>query len=405
MTAFPALSEAFTLNEMAVVEEHGLEVVAISLSRPRDRVTHPDARLFEGRTIYLSYDPLALIFANLRALLRSPRRYAHAGLYAITGHPSTWFSLQRGRSALWKSLLLFPFLVEVAARLRARGVRHVHASTVAISGTAAIILSRLLGVPYSLTGHGGDLWFYAPDDLQRRIERAGFFTTVSEDNRRRLLRRFPSLDPDLVHVIRLGVYLDRFLPRRVEAPGTDAADPLPVLVTVARLDPLKGYDTLLQTARILVERDVEYRWALIGDGPIRRELEDAISCPPLNGRVEILGFRSQDEVRDLLRGASLFILPSRSEGLPVVLMEALACGVPCISTPINGIPEIVRHGSNGLLVSAGDPVALADAVERLLRHPAERRRLAHAARPSVEGEYDIRLTGRRIADLLRRSLA
>src|SRR5207245_11340320 len=223
---------------------------------------------------------------------------------------------------------------------------------------------------------------------------------------RRLLSRLPALAPASVRVVRLGVYLDRFLPRGTAPPATSQASrATPTLVTVARLDPFKGYDTLIETARLLAGRQLDYRWLVIGDGPIRPEIEQATSGPPLEGRVEILGFRSQDEVRELLRDATLFVLPSRTEGLPVVLMEALACGVPCISTPITGIPEIVRDGANGLLVPPGDPVALADAVERLLLNPEEQRRLARAARPSVEGEYDIRLTGRRIADLLRRSLA
>src|SRR5207245_5439729 len=211
MTVFPAVSEAFTLNEMLAVEDEGLEVIPISLAQPRDPLAHGDARLLASRAMYLCRNPLKVLRANVTFVLRSPRPYLQALAYTVTGHRVSWFSLERGRSAAWKALLLFPFLVEIALRLKAKQVRHVHASLAAISGTAAIILARLLAQIFSMTGHHGDLWFYPPDDLRLRIESASFFTTVAEYNRRRLLQIYPSLNPSLVHVVRLGVPLDRFL--------------------------------------------------------------------------------------------------------------------------------------------------------------------------------------------------
>src|SRR5882724_2452905 len=384
---------------MTQVEHEGLTILPVSLSRRRDSTIHPDAVRFIPRTAYLSRSPLSILRANLRFAVRSPRRYAHAAEYVFTGHMASWLAIGPGRSTGWKALLLFPSLVELAERLRAAHVSHLHASMASISGTAAILLSRLLERPYSITGHHGDLWFYPPDDLPQRIRGAKFFTTVAEYNRRRLLELYPTLDPAWIHVVRLGVHLDRFTP----APRSDRGPTTgpPILLTVARLDPIKGYDTLVRAARLLVTRGQDFRWHLVGDGPMRANLEKAVSVPPLAGRVELLGFKSQEEVCELFRQATLFVLPSHSEGLPVALMEALASGIPCVSTPVNGIPEIIQNGVNGLLIPPGDPQALAEAIATILNDRGLRSSMAAAARPSMEKDYDIRRTGRMMAALFR----
>lgn len=402
MTVFPTVTETFTLNEMLEVERHGIEIVPASLGQPRDRVTHRSALGMASRTEYLHLGPIRLLMSNLRMFLRSPRRYLSALMYCFSGHPTSWITVTPGRTATWKALLLFPCLAELAERLDRMNVSHLHATSASIAGTAAIILSKLLGRPYSLTGHGQDLWAYPPDDLSRRIERAAFFTTVAEHNRRRILETYPEVRPETIRLIRLGTRLDQF-ERAADGPRS-MHEETPIVLTIARLEPVKGHDVLLRSAKQLVGRGIPFHWLLVGDGSLRSSLESEVAAAGLKERLEFAGFLRHEEVLALYRRAHLCVLSSRSEGLPIVLMEALAASVPCIATSVGGVPEIVEHGVNGLLVPPDNPAELSEAIETLLLDPPLRARMARAARNSIVSRYDIRNTGEAMARLFRQSI-
>ena len=253
-----------------------------------------------------------------------------------------------------------------------------------------MLASSLSGIPFSFTAHAVDLYKdnVSRDDLARKAAAARFVVTVSRYNLEFLESLAPGVRDKLV-LARCGIDLDRFAPR-----------PLPPqpsrMLCVARLIAKKGVGTLIEACRLLRDRGVALECEIVGEGPLRRKLEAQVREAGLGDLVRLTGPATQLAVRERYAAAHLFVLPciiapdGDRDGLPIAILEALACGLPVISTPVAGIPEVLRDGANALLVPPGDPPALADAVARLLSDPPLYHRLAANARASVEPRFDRR---------------
>lgn len=392
---FPVLSETFVLNELLGLEAQGVPLHVFSLMRPNDPRFHDDLPKLKARVSYVPdvTDPAKALRHNRRLAGRAGRRYRRTLLYVI----------RQGKPELLWRLLQAGYVANEARRLR---LRHLHAQFANRPTTVALLASRLTGVPFSFTAHATDIFKHAVDRrvLARKIREARFVVTVSEFNRDYLASLAAGADRKIVRVHN-GIDVDRFSPN-----GTPSPKPFRI-ICVARLVEKKGLPYLVDACAMLRERGVEFRCDIIGKGRLRSELGRRIKELGLRRTVRLLGPKTQGEVLAEYRASNLYVLPAivgsdgNREGLPVSIVEALACGLPVIATPVTGIPEVVRDGHNGLIVPSADSAKLAEAVERVIRDPRLYRRLREGARPSVLSAFDRRRTVAELHRLIQEAAA
>lgn len=381
MSRFPKISETFILYEILELERQGVSIEVFPLVREEGTVVHAEAAEVVERAHFNHLASWATISAQVYWLRRSPRAYL-----------SAWTTTIRGNRAspkfLLRSLYVMPQAAVFARRAIALGVSHVHAHWATHPTLAALQIHRLTGLPYSFTAHAHDI-YVEQAMLDEKIRGARFVVTISEYNRRLLASRDPQ-QADKIVVVHCGIDPDVFRPE------PRSANELFTLVCTASLEEKKGHPYLIEACAMLRERGVPFRCLLIGDGPDRADIQRMIDRFGLAEQVTLLGARPRADVVRALASADTFVLPSvttsngRQEGIPVALMEAMAMGKPVVATRISGIPELVDHDLNGLLVPERDAVALADALERLATDPALCQRLAHAGRAKVASEFNLR---------------
>jgi colanic acid/amylovoran biosynthesis glycosyltransferase len=391
---FPVLSETFILNEILALEARGVEVHVFPLAPTRDPRFHEGVGRMKA-TIH--YVPGA---AELRTLLRHARRLA-------ARHPRTYRRQLLKVVATGRLALLWQFLQAsyVADRARRVGVAHLHAHFANEPATVAQQASGLIGVPFSFTAHAFDIYRAVNARLlARKLRDARFTVTVSRYNVD-FLRSVANGGGGRIELIRNGIDLDRFTP----APQPPAG-PFSILA-VARLVEKKGLALLVEACRHLRDRGLDFRCEIVGKGAQRAELERQIRACDLAAHVHLAGPLPQQEIVERYQRAHVLVLPcivgsdGNRDGLPVSIVEALACGLPVISTDVTGIPEAVRNGCNGLIVPQGDVPELAAAIERLMLDPALLGNLRAAARSSIQEEFDERCTAARLHALLAEEVA
>lgn len=381
---FPTLSETFIVREIHALRDRGWQIDIYPLWRDDPDQVHPDVPSLLAHVRWTHPLSLAAFLATLTMLVRRPGRSLSAlGLILsdLRRHP---------RRAII-GLGLFPVIVWMASDLERRGVRHVHAHFASYPTLAANIIQRLTGISYSFTAHAFDL-YVDPSHLPNKVHDATFIVTISEYNRALIRSLSAGVTP--VHVIHCGVRIPQelppFDPRRVE------------IVSVARLEEKKGHTYLIEACRILRERGVSLHCTMVGGGPEMGRLWSQVQTAGLDGVVDLVGAQTSERVQAYLGQAGIFVLPSvvtpsgNAEGIPVALMEAMAAGVPVISTRTTGIPELVVDMETGLLVEPRDPVSLADAIERLLADEELRVGLREAAYAKVSAEFEIGANAREI---------
>ena len=275
-----------------------------------------------------------------------------------------------------------------------RGCTHFHTH---FSTTVGLLITRIFPLSMSMSLHGPDE-FRDPKafHMARKVEAAAWVRTISEYGRGQVVRSAPG-HGGRIEVARLGVNPELYEPR----PHRDSAAPLEIL-SVGRLAAVKAHSVLVAAVARLVRDGLDVRLRVAGDGPERAALEAQIAALQLDGRVILAGWQNQDRVREMYRQADVFALASWLEGIPVVLMEAMAMEIPCVATRITGIPELIRDGEDGLLVTAGQERELADALKKLYEDAELRRRLGEAGRRRVLAEYDQARNAAKLADVFRR---
>ncbi len=386
---YPKVSHTFIRREIAALERLGIKVLRFGIRRSVDQLVDPADQAEAARTtVVLDAGPERLAGAIARVAARSPLRLGRAAaLAARIGARS-----ERGLARHGAYLAEACFLVEA---FRAEGVEHVHAHFGSNSAAVAMLVHELGGPRFSFTAHGPEEFDKAPLwSLRQKIERAAFVVGVSEFGRSQLCRQCAHAHWHKLHVVRCGV--DPTLFDRPAAPIPTA----PKLVSVGRLSEQKGQLVLMAALAELARAGVPFEMTLVGDGEMRAEVEAAISAGRLGGQVRITGWADGDAVRRALDEARALILPSFAEGLPVVLMEALARGRPCVSTFVAGIPELVEPGENGWLVPAGAVGPLAAAIRAVLAAPpAELARMGEHGRKRVRAMHDIDRIAAGLAEL------
>lgn len=380
LKTFPKVSETFILNEILGLERQGVSLEIFSLTRPADNEFHCVSAQAQAPVWYLPYGimrwGLRALKAHVRLCRRDPRRYAKA------------VRLIAGRK---EGLTLFKFLKAgfLASLIEERGIQRLHAHFANVPAAMAELVHLLTGIPFSFTAHAKDIYLSDPEILNRKIHHAEFVVTCTEYNRDFLQNVSTNGTP--IHRVYHGLDLDRFQPAIPDHGSAD--ETVPLLLSVGRLREKKGFPVLLHTCRLLKERGRRFRCQIVGYGPLQPELETMIQALGLTDCVFLLGKKPHADVLALYRQATVFVLPCQitsdgdRDGIPNVLMEAMAMQVPVVSTDVSGIPELIDHMSNGLTVPPEDPAALAQAITHLLDTPTLRIALGRAGRARVSERF------------------
>ena len=379
---FPRFSETFILTELLQVEAQGLDVEIFSLRPPADGRFH--AKLAELRAPVTYLTSAGIKAADLWAELSA----AQDELGALGPQLSELLALD-ARDALQA--------VQLARLVRRRGITHLHAHFASAGTTVARMAARLADITYGFTAHAKDIFHAEVDreELRRKLADAADVVTVSDFNLDHLRREFGA-DADVVRRVYNGLELSDF---SYDSPAERPA----VIAAVGRLVQKKGFDDLLGAAALLIDQGREVQIVLVGSGEREAELRVQAERLGLGERLQMLGGLPQHKVAQIVAGAAVFAAPcvvgtdGNRDGLPTVLLEAMALGTPCVATPVTGIPEVIEHEVTGLLVPERDPQALAAALARVLDDPDLRVSLAKAARDLIETEFDTRRQARLVA--------
>jgi colanic acid/amylovoran biosynthesis glycosyltransferase len=399
MSRFPKLTETFILAELEAMDRAGVAIELYPLLRQSGEPVQPAAVRWVDRAHYLPFVSPAIVRAQW-SYLRDPRRrrrYIRAFTDMIR---DTW----RSPNFLVGGLGIFPKIAQAAMEMREMGVDHVHCHFANHPALAGWLIHRLVGIPYSFTAHGSDL-HVDRTMLPTKVREAAFVVTISGDNRTLIESTAGRSANGKVEVIHCGVDPAAFAP-------TDRTSPGPLrIVAIGTLHEVKGQIHLIEACRRLAERGVDFTCRFIGDGPDRDALQSRIEEYGLGDRVILAGRMTSDAVAAELAASDVLAAPSvptrggKREGIPVVLMEAMASGLPVVASRLSGIPELVTDGVSGLLVPPGDDGALADALSALATDGALRARFGAAGRETVMREFDVDRNAATLAERIRRSLA
>jgi colanic acid/amylovoran biosynthesis glycosyltransferase len=391
VSRYPAVSHAFIVREVRALRQRGIDVHTFTIRRPRsgellsaaDREEH--ARTFA----VLPPRPLKLIASHARALATHPLRYFGTLAAALRLSPPG------ARQRLWR-VFYFAEAMIVWAECRRRGLRHLHAHFANVGSEVALLAARFGGPEWSWSFmmHGStELFSETPHRLPDKIRGARLVVCNSDFTRAQLMKLVGREEWDKLQVVRCGIDAGAFAPRQERGGGR-----LQVL-TVGRLVPGKGHALLLEALYALRARGIEVDATFVGDGPDRAGLEALTRELLLQRQVRFVGAVGQDELPEWYAQADAFCLPTLAEGLGVVLLEAMASGLPVVSTRVMGVPEVVEDGATGLLVSPGRVDELADALERLAASPELCERLGRHGRIRVDTEFALDAATTRLIEL------
>ncbi|WP_085615596.1 MULTISPECIES: glycosyltransferase [unclassified Pseudomonas] len=390
---YPKVSHSFIRREILALERQGVEVQRIALRGWDAELQDAEDSSEQARTRYVLQRGIKGLLAPSWQVLRAqPRRFFQA----------LWLAMRLGLRAdrAWPYHLVYlAEACQVLQWLQAGEAKHVHAHF-GTNSTEVVMLANVLGGPaYSFTVHGPEE-FDKPQFLHmgEKVRRAAFVAAVSSYGRSQLFRWVAHDHWAKVKVVHCG--LERSF-HEVAPVGVPTA---PRLVCVGRLCEQKGQLLLLEAARVLAARSIAFELVLAGDGEMRGQIEALIARHDLQQQVRITGWISSAQVREEILAARALVLPSFAEGLPVVIMEAMALRRPVLTTYVAGIPELVRPGENGWLFPAGAVDELAAAMADCLAQPAEAlQRMGEAARQRVLQRHDIDTEAARLASYFKAS--
>jgi glycosyltransferase involved in cell wall biosynthesis len=387
---YPKVSHSFIRREILALERQGFEIQRIALRGwDADLVDAEDVRERERTRYVLQKGVAALILAVLNISIRRPARFFSALKLALK------MGVRADRP--WPFHLIY--LVEacqIIPWLRKSGARHVHAHFGTNSSEVAMLVTVLGGPSYSFTVHGTE--FDRPEFLKlgEKVKHAAFAVAISSYGRSQLYRWSDYADWPRVHVVHCGLEQAFYDVSPVPIPVA------PRVVCVGRLSEEKGQLLLLDAASHLASKGINLELVFAGDGDMRPELESQIAQHNLQGKVRITGWVSSERVRDEILAARGLVLPSFNEGLPVVIMEAMALRRPVLAACVGGIPELVRPGVDGWLFPTGDVEALAATLEEFLATPAGvLEEMAEAGRRRVLERHSVDFEAGKLAQLFR----
>ena len=396
LSIYPAVSHTFFLNEITGLRRLGFVVDVASVNRPELAAgtgSAPEANELKTTFYIKAMSPAHIFLVLLKTLLRHPQVVFRGFRAALSLDPWNLPAMGYALFYLVEALLLGDWL-------RQRGHRHLHIHFGGPVATVGMLAALAWQFSYSLMIHGPEE-FYDVEKfyLRRKVEAASFVLCISDYCRSQVMKVCDPAHWPKLQVVRLGVDLTKFQP----APPADRRDVIE-MICVGRFVPAKGHLILLGALAKLRRRGYNLRLRLVGDGSERSAMESFLAKERLDGSVILEGALNHEATRQKLMYADIFVLASFAEGLPIALMEAMAMEIPCVSTFVAGIPELIRDGIDGLLVPPSSEDALSAALERLIADIDLRRRFATAGRRRVRELYDLESNVGLLADTLKSCL-
>lgn len=390
MSRFPKITETFVLYEVIELLDRGVEVYLFPLLKEPGEVKHEAVTRVMPLVTFHPYVSMPIILANLHYLLRRP--FAYIGLWF-----EVFFGNLKNLKFLLKGLAILPKSARFAYEMEQKGITHVHAHFATHPVIAALAVKRLSGIGYSFTAHGSDL-HKDQTMLAQKIDASDMTITISDYNVSFIEERCGRSFPDKIKVVRCGVDAKFFKARE----NHQRSGPFFILC-IAALREVKGHRHLLDACAILKQRGIDFVCHLAGDGPLREEIEATIKNLGLEDSFVVHGSVPRSKIASLIASADVVTLNSiigksgNREGIPVSLMEAMACCVPVVSTKQSGIPELVKEG--GILTPPGDAEAIANAFEKIHNDPNLAEEMGRAGRAIVLEEYDLSKNAAKLAAL------
>lgn len=395
---YPAISHTFVLREVEALRRLGASITTFTIRpTPPEQLLAEADRLAADTTVpILPVGWRRLLTAHLKLATRAPRAYFSTLGYALGLAPPGL------RGLIWQ-FFYFAEAVLLWTECDIREIRHIHAHLANAAADLALIASYLGSAlepsrrwTWSFTMHGPtEFYDLRHFRLAEKVGSAQFVICISDFARSQLMGLSKPDVWDRLHAVHVGIPAQQFTPRREHC----YEDGLRTILYVGRLVPEKGQGVLLKAVARLADRGFDVTVKLVGDGWLRSELEQLAEDFGIGERAVFLGAVGQDDIATLYEDATVFCLPSFAEGIPVVLMEAMAMEVPVVTTRITGIPELVEDDRSGLLVTPGNVDELTDALERLLQDPALRQRLGSEGRQKVLNEFNVDRSAARIYSL------
>lgn len=395
----PALSATFVYKEIQALSRNGFNVLPISIHIPLDSAEGDTLDSLKEDTAYLyQLSPWQVFQSHLRFVLRNPFRYVRGGVRSVSD------ALRIGLFTRTGIGILYRFLRAVACAdiLKRKSCCHLHVHFAHVSADIAMYSAGLAGIPFSFTSHANDI-FQRGWLLKEKIARSSFAVTISEYNRKYLIEQ--GGNPDKIHTIHCGVESNEFL----FDPKKERRGPV-VIGILCRLVEKKGVDVLIRACRLLADNGLPVTLSIAGDGPLRENLEKLAAALKISGQINFTGNLPHDRVANWLKAIDLFVLPCRrdafgdQDGIPIVLMEAMAAGVNVVSTTISGIPELIENENSGLLVSPDDPKKLANAIKRIVADKDFGERLRANAVSVVKKRFNLDENAEKLSNLIKESL-
>lgn len=386
---YPAASHTFILREVTALRELGFDVETCSMRRPENKhLIGPEEAAASASTFYAvetGQNPVELLRAIGAGLARPGRFLEALGL--------AWRTAPPGLKGALKQAAYFAEALLVARHLQARGTQHLHNHFADPSANVAMLAATLMDISFSYTLHGpSELFETEKWCLDVKTERALFVACISHFARSQAMYFSDPAHWSKLHIVHCGV-----IPERYGQMAPETCEPGTNLVFVGRLTAIKGLRVLLEAFATARAERPDLTLTLVGDGDDRAHLEKLAA--PLGDTVRFLGYQSQQGVAEALAAADALVLPSFAEGLPVVLMEALAAGKPVICTQVAGVGELVENGVSGFIVHASDAETLAARIGDMADNPELGQRMGVTGREKVQAEFDIRIEAARIATL------
>ncbi|NOH02968.1 MAG: glycosyltransferase family 4 protein [Chloroflexi bacterium] len=388
MSRFPLLSETFILREMIEMDKLGHDIRLYPLICQNQPVVHEEAEKWSARANCIPFLSIGVLAENVKSFLQNPARYLSILFEVFKGNLSSFDFLTKG-------LYLFPKAVYTAKRLKQEGVEHVHAHYATHPALLAWIVHKLTGISYSITVHSHDI-YDCHAMLGAKLRSASFIATISNYNIDYMANLLGEWVREKCHIVRCGIDPLKFNPAR------NGRGKIFRILQIGTLHWKKDQVTLIKAIARLRDLGVPFQLIIIGEGEERPKIEAEIGRSNLGGLVVLAGAKTQGEVPQLLQQADCYIQSSVSEGIPVAIMEALACELPVVATRITGIPELVLHEKTGLLVEPGNIHEMADALQSIYLNPEKAGSMAKNGREWVLKEFTLEGNTRKLASLFEK---
>ncbi|PUE46375.1 hypothetical protein B9Z47_13545 [Limnohabitans sp. 2KL-1] len=390
VSTYPAISHTFILREIQHLRRDGWQIVSASVNQPDRPLAQMEAyERQEAETTYgIKADGAR---GALKAALWAVARYGFSSVKML----ASAFRLG-GAAKPWKGLAYGVEALMVARWMEQQGLRHLHVHFGNAGATVGLLTKRLNQCHLSLTIHGPDEFDDVPGQhLALKMKEADAVICISQFARSQLMRISDSDHWHKMQVCRLGVDPAQF-PYR-----SRVASEVVQMLCVGRLTPAKCQVLLVQACAQLRGGGMSFHLKMVGAGPDRARIEREVALHGLQNHITMTGALNQQEVKNAFAQADVFVLPSLAEGIPVVLMEAMCSGVPCVTTPVNGIPELIQHGVSGLLTTPGDVASLTSQLQLILSSSDLRESLAKEARHKVTTDFDLANNVRHLGKLFQ----